>query len=106
MIFYITFFCIPFIYNIYQIGNNHEEETYTINYTIIYFNYFLALICQIVLVFFEYADIQLNGFDQYISDGWNIFDSMQIFMYLIHMLIRFFNSKIVHGMLKLIDNIL
>ena len=75
MLFYIFFFCVPFIYNVYQIGDNHDEKINHVNYYLIFTNYFICLICQIVLMVFELADIKFNGFLDYISDGWNIFDS-------------------------------
>ena len=106
MLFYIFFFCVPFIYNVYQIGDNHDEKINHVNYYLIFTNYFICLICQIVLIVFELADIKFNGFLDYISDGWNIFDSSQFVAFLMHVYIRLNNPKIVHGMLKLFDNLI
>lgn len=45
------------------------------NKTIISINYLVCFLAQILFIVFELADIKLNGFYSYITDGWNIFDS-------------------------------
>ena len=59
---------------------------------------------QIAFLVLELADMRYNGFKNYFSDGWNLFDTSQFVVYSIHLAVRISCNKLsFHGFQKLGD---
>ena len=89
MIFYISGFVFPFIYNNLSINDAFSIKKEKFWHLILrFFLYIIASLTQISFLLFELAEVKQNGIEGYFNDGWNIFDSTQPLWFSIHFWIR------------------